>query len=196
MISETNIYGTGVLSNNIDTEYVQTRDCVFGVTASALNALSDIPINITGVDLQNILAEINGSKGEIQLLLSEVEKRFGEHKVWFGYIPNAIRDEVGAFDCFSYLVDSNYLVMASVDAPTWYKLIGYKKPVDEVGHSLLITGYRIGSNPAYPGIVSRSLIIRDPNLRNPILVPSALLYSSLNEDIKSHVLAFYKIGLY
>jgi len=180
------------ITNRIEVASVPAPDCVCGVTAMAINTLTDTRTRvITGYDIQQIVQETALPKGEFNLILDVVGKKFGIQDVVMTAVIDIPLDERQTYQLYTSLIDNGGLVLVAVNAKQWYQIVGYPGPIKEGEHSLLINGYQTKKNRYFGKGQSESVFIRDPNLTGQLLVPYDKLRRIMVEDLERHLIVFH-----
>ena len=178
-------------TNLIEVAYIQTPDCVCGVVAMAINALTETRSReITGFDIQQIVQETGLPKEELDSILAEAGKKFGTQDVVMKTLIDIPLDVMQMYQLYASLIDNGSLVFIGVDARPWYRMVGYPGSIEEVQHSLLINGYQTRMSKYFGRRQSASVYARDPNLRRQLLVSYGKLRGVIAESLKSDTIFF------
>jgi len=181
-------------TNLIEVNPVPTADCVYGITAMAINTLSTLAVPLTGNDIERVSAEAGLEKGDFNELFLELNKRVPEINLEMVWQEETLT-KAKLFDFYRLLINHAHLIFVDIDNPNkWYEEIKYQRrsgqPIPDVPHALLVNGYRSTHPRYFRGPQTRELYVRDPNISKQLLVPVSMIYEMLGNVSKSTVIAF------
>lgn len=171
-----------------------TADCVYEVTAMAINTLSDLAVPLTGNDIERISAETGLKKGDFNELFRELNKRVPEINLEMVWQEDALT-EAKLFNFYTLLINHAHLIFVGIDnSNEWYRKIKYQRrdgqSISDRQHALLVNGYKSTRPKYFRGPQTKELYVRDPNISAQLLVPVNIVYEMLGNVSKSTIIAF------